>query len=333
MKAVILSQIKQPLTYSEIDTPELPTDRHVLLRVSAAAINHRDVYISQGLYAAIKTPAVLGSDVAGEVVACGAAVDAAIWQGQKVVVNPNINWGDDERVQGKDYQVLGMPSQGTFAEYITVNVDRLALAPTHLTMTEAAALPLAGLTAYRALLVRAQASAGDRVLISGIGGGVALFALQFAVALGLETWVTSSSDEKIARAVALGAKGGANYKNENWHKDLAAAAGGNFDVVIDSAGGEGFAKFIDIANPAARIAFYGGTHGKFSLSPQKLFWKQISVLGSTMGSDADFVKMMQLIDNHKVVPIVDSVWAMPQAQEAFDYMHNAQQFGKIILQA
>jgi len=224
-----------------------------------------------------------------------------------------------------------MPTQGTLAEYIKVPLHRLHFSPPHLTVERAAAIPLAGLTAFRALFSRAQARKGDRVLISGIGGGVALFVMQFALAAGLETWVTSSSEPKIERAISMGAKGGVNYKEKDWHKSLQTQAGGGFDVIIDSAGGEGFGYFIDIANPAARIAFYGGTQGKFTVNPQKMFWKQISLLGSTMGSDSEFEQMLAFINQHKIVPVVDSIWMMADVQEAFDYMRNGQQFGKIIL--
>lgn len=335
MKAVVLSEILKPILYQEMEQPSDLAADEVLIKITAAAINHRDIYITQGQYAGIETPAVLGSDAVGVVVAVGKAVeksqDAQLWQAAKVVINPNINWGERAETQAKNYQVLGMPTQGTMAEFIKLPLHRLHLCPQHLTDEQAAALPLAGLTAFRALFSRAEARTGDRVLISGIGGGVALFAMQFALAAGLEVWVTSSSDEKIAKAVAMGAKGGANYKQADWHKSLQKQAGGGFDVVIDSAGGDGFGLFVDIANPAARIAFYGGTHGKFSLNPQKMFWKQISVLGSTMGSDEEFAQMLAFVAQHKIIPAVDSVFSMADAQKAFDYMRNSQQFGKIVL--
>lgn len=331
MKAVVLSEILKPVSYEDIDMPTNLADDEALVKITAAAINHRDIYISEGLYAGIQLPAVLGSDAVGVVVSVGKGIDAQVWQGARVIINPNINWGERADTQDKKYEVLGMPTQGTMAEYIKVPLHRLYFAPLHLTLEQAAAIPLAGLTAYRALFSRAQARKGDRVLISGIGGGVAVFAMQFALAAGLETWVTSSSDTKIERAIHMGAKGGANYKGKDWHKSLQKQAGGGFDVVIDSAGGEGFGYFIDIANPAARIAFYGGTQGKFTVNPQKMFWKQISLLGSTMGSDKDFEDMLAFINKHEIVPLLDSVWLMLHAQKAFDYMRDGQQFGKIIL--
>ena len=136
---------------------------------------------------------------------------AAEWLGKTVIVNPSNQWGDNQRHQSKQYHILGLPKDGTLAEYLTVNADRLRLAPTHLNTEQAAALPLAGLTAYRALFGRAQLQAGEKVLISGIGGGVALFAMQFAIAAGADVYVSSSSEEKIAHAVQMGAKAGVLY--------------------------------------------------------------------------------------------------------------------------
>ena len=169
------------------------------------------------------------------------------------------------------------------------------------------------------------------MLISGVGGGVALFALQFAVAAGAEVYVTSSSDEKISRAIALGAKGSANYTTENWHKTFVKTHG-EVDIIIDSAGGNGFAKFLDIAAAGGRIVFYGGGQGLINnLSPQKIFWKQLSILGSTMGSDNEFTAMLKFVETHQIKPIIDSQFSIEQGRQAFDRMANGAQFGKIVI--
>ena len=329
MKALTLLNIKEALQYIEAQKPSITNADEVIVQIQAAAINHRDVYITQGLYAGIQTPAILGSDGVGIVVEAGE--NAQEWLQKSVIINPNCDWGNNDRVQGQAYKVLGMPSQGTMSEFIKLNKDRLAEKPVHLSIEEAAALPLAGLTAYRALIGRAQAQSGERVLISGVGGGVALNAMQFAIALGMEVWVTSGKDEKIQKAISLGAKGGVNYKTPNWHKTLMAEAKGGFDVIIDSAGGEGFGLFMDIANPAARIAFYGGTLGKSTFSPQRVFWKQIDILGCTMGNDKEFAQMVALVDKFQIRPIVDSVYNMTEGQAAFDYLDSGLQFGKVVL--
>lgn len=328
MKALVLPAIRQNLVYQETPTPS-PATGQVLVQLYAAALNHRDVYIQQGLYANIQTPVILGSDGAGQVVALGDGVDEE-WLDKAVIILPGIGW-EEGGVQPKDYQILGMPADGCLAQYVVVDIQQVFEKPAHLSFEEAAALPLAGLTAFRALMVRAQATGQDKILISGIGGGVALMAFQLALALGAEVYVTSGSEEKIEQAIQLGAAGGANYKTENWHRMLKEKAGGEFDVIVDSAGGEGFKHLIDIAAPAGRLVFYGGTRGKFSVSPQRVFWKQLSILGSTMGSRAEFERLLEFVREQKLVPVVDSTWALEEGQEAFDYMHQGQQFGKIVV--
>ncbi|MDX5346615.1 MAG: zinc-binding dehydrogenase, partial [Hymenobacteraceae bacterium] len=251
--------------------------------------------------------------------------------GMEVLINPNINWGDSEKAQSQEYTILGLPTNGTFAEYVCVAADRVHPKPAHLTFEQAAALPLAGLTAYRALFTRAQLQPAEKVLITGAGGGVALFAIQFAIAAGAEVYVTSGSDEKIARAKEMGARGGINYRQDDWFKQLKKEAG-LFDVIIDSAGGDQFAHLVDLAAPGGRIAFYGGTLGKINnLIPGRIFWKQLSILGSTMGSDADFKNMLAFVAKHKLVPEVDSVFPLSETEQAFRKMDAGKQFGKIVI--
>lgn len=205
--------------------------------------------------------------------------------------------------------------------------------PAHLSWTEAAALPLAGLTAYRALFSRARLQAGEQVLVSGIGGGVALCALQFAAAHGAQVYVTSGSDEKITRAIGLGAAGGFNYAQPGWAKTAAQGRAGRlFDVIVDSAGGEGFESLIDLAAPGARVVFYGATKGNVPvLSLRKIFWRQLSLLGTTMGSPADWQAMTNFVGRHRLSPVVGAVFPLEGFAEAFELMANGGQFGKIAL--
>jgi zinc-binding alcohol dehydrogenase/oxidoreductase len=318
MKALVLNALHQPLDYQDMPIPE-PGAGEVLVTLRAAALNHRDVYITQGLYGGIKFPTILGSDGAGE---C---------RGKAVVIDPTIGWGENPRVQAKDFGILGMPQDGTFAECIKVPEANLHPKPEHLSWEQATALPLAGVTAYRVLFTRCQVQAGEKVLITGIGGGVALFALQFAVAAGAEVWVTSGSDEKIEKARQWGAAGGANYRVEAWDKQLRQQTGG-FDVVIDSAAGDGFAALAGLCNPGARIGLYGGTRGKINgLSPQLVFWKQLNIFGSTMGDPQDFKHMLDLVNTHRIVPVVDSVFDLSEGNAALEKMNGGGQFGKIVL--
>lgn len=331
MKAIVLTANKAALQLNEVELAPL-IEGQVRVKIHAAAFNRRDYWIQQGQYAGLKYPVILGSDGAGVVVA-GEGEEAAAWIGKSVIINPGQNWGDNPRAQGKAFHILGLPQDGTFAEYVQIAASALYEMPSHLTYTQAAALPLAGVTAYRALCTRAQVQKGDKVLITGIGGGVAVLALQFAVALGAEVWVTSSKEEKIQAAVVLGAKGGISYKEENWGKTLVSQAGGGFDVIIDSAGGEAFATLVDIAASGGRIAFFGGTLGNFPpLSPQKIFWKQLSILGSTMGTQSDFAQMVDCVKKYQIVPVVDSVFPLSDAETAIQKMANSTQMGKIVLE-
>jgi NADPH:quinone reductase-like Zn-dependent oxidoreductase len=214
---------------------------------------------------------------------------------------------------------------------MAVPVAQLSPRRAQLSWEEAAALPLGGLTAYRALFTRAQLKPTDRVLLTGIGGGVALTALQYAIAVGAKVWVTSSSPEKIARAVRLGAEGGFDYTQKDWALDVAKSPGG-FDVIVDSAGGPGFETLIELAAPGGRIVFFGATRGNPPLLPmRKVFWRQISLLGTTMGSQADWRAMVEFVSLHHLKPVISEVFPFPRAADAFALMEDGAQFGKIVV--
>lgn len=344
MKAIYLEGTHQPIQYIDRPMPAAGSGE-VLIKLHAAALNHRDVFIRQGLYPAIKLPVILGSDGAGTVAEVGEGVDP-VWRGQPVVINPSMHWGDNPSFPGPDYQMLGMPANGTFAEYVSIGVNYIHHKPSHLSLEQATALPLTGLTAWRALMTRSglHTSSGttpEKVLITGIGGGAALFALQFAVAAGAEVWVTSGSDEKLEKAKALGAVGGVNYREPNWHKTLLAQTGqsterrsgqGYFDVIIDSAGGPGFARLIDVATAGGRIVFFGGTTGNITdIVPAKVFFKQLSIYGSTMGTEREFSDMIAFIAAKHIVPVVDEILPLAEAEQAMQKMESGKQFGKIVL--
>lgn len=317
MKALVLKSKEEAFYYGDWEEPK-PGAGEVVVEMRAAALNHRDVFITQGLYPNIKYPAILGSDGAG------------IVDGREVLINPAMEWGDDPRVQSKDFHILGLPRNGTFAEKVAVPEDKLYDKPRHLNWESAAALPLAGLTAYRALFTRGLLQSGERVLITGIGGGVALLALQFALAAGAEVWVTSGADKKIGHAKAMGAKGGANYKSDDWEEQLRQQTG-SFDLILDSAGGEGFAALIKLCRPGGRLVTYGGTRGRIpKLSPQIIFWRQLSILGSTMGTDKEFGEMLAFVSRHEIQPEVDEVFPLSQGSTAFERMDKGLQFGKIV---
>ena len=317
---VRLAQVAEPV----------PQAGEALVALKAAALNHRDVWIKIGKYAGLRYPCIPGSDGAGVVAAVGPGGDPA-WIGREVVINPGFGWGGSEAAQSPDFTILGLPRDGTFAERVAVPLVQLSAKPGHLSWEEAAALPLAGLTGWRALVSRARLAKGERVLVTGIGGGVALFALQFAVASGNEVWVTSSSDDKIARALALGARGGLRYDVGGWAEG-AAKAPGPFDVIVDGAGGPGFSALLDLAAPGGRIVLYGATRGNVpEVVLRKVFWKQLSILGSTMGSPADWSAMTGFAGRNAIRPVVSDVFAFERGPEAFELMERGAQFGKIVV--
>lgn len=317
MRALLLRHTGVLPEYTEHPAP-IPGRGETLVHIRAAALNHRDLFITQGLYAGIRLPCILGSDGAG------------ISGGREVVIYPARAWGRELACQGPEFRVLGMPDPGTFAEWIAVPKSTLYPKPAHLSMVEAAALPLAGLTAWRALMTQGKLRSGQKVLITGIGGGVALTAMQLALAAGAEVWVTSGDEAKIERAKGMGASGGANYRHDDWARQLRQA--GLFNLIVDSAGGDGFAGLPALAAPGGRIVTYGGTLGKVNgLSPQIIFWKQLHIIGSTMGSPTDFKQMLQFVERFQIKPVVEAVIPMSNGAAAFNLLSAGTQFGKVAL--
>jgi len=308
----------------------VPAPGEVVVGLVAAALNHRDVWIKAGQYAGIRYPIVPGSDGAGIVQGLGAGVDSS-WRGREVIINPAFGWGMEAGAPGADFSILGLPRDGTLAEQVAVPVAQLSPKPTHLSSEEAAALPLAGLTAYRALFARGQLARGEHVLISGIGGGVAGFALQYAVAAGAEVWVTSGDDSKIARARELGARGGFRYDQSDWIERAVREVGG-FELILDGAGGAGWPRLLDLLRPAGRMVVYGATRGNPPEIPmRKIFWRQVSVLGTTMGSPDNWDQMIQFVTRHEIHPIISRSYERDEALQAFAAMEQGSQFGKLVI--
>ncbi len=311
--------------------PELhPGPGEAVVRLYAAALNRRDVWIRKGQYAGVKVPIILGSDGAGEVAGVGEGV-AAAWQGRQVVIDPSFNWGQDERAQDSAFNILGLPVDGTYAEMVRVPAANLYPKPSHLSWEEAAAVPLASVTAYRALVTRARLQAGEVVLITGIGGGVATCALTMATHLGGKVYVTSGHESKLEAAKRLGALGGVNHRKDDWVKTLVAEIGARPDVIIDGAGGETWNRCLDALKPGGRLVSYGSTLGAAqNVEIRRIFWKQLNVFGSTMGSPSDFVAMLRLYEAG-LKPVIDKVFPLEQAGDAHIRMEAGDQFGKIVL--
>lgn len=327
MKALVLKDAGL-IELREVPKPTVTTGK-ALVRIKAAALNRRDDWIREGKYPNIKFGVTMGSDGSGIVEEVGDENDQP-WVGQEVVINPNIEWGSDLEVQSSRYTILGMPVDGTFAEYVCIPIDRLHHKPFHLDFLQASTLPLGGLTAFRALFRRGELRAGQNVLISGFGGGVAQFAFLFAQAAGANVYVSSGSDEKIEKALKLGAKGAYNYKKHSTYTDLWKTKGG-FDLVIDSAGGDQINSFIKILKPRGKIVFYGATNGlPAKLDLYRMFWNQLSLLGTTMGSDHEFSEMLTFVSKHQLRPQIDSIRPFSKIVESFPDITRPNKVGKIV---
>lgn len=329
MRAAYFRSPEQPLIVQPLKKPR-PIKDQVLIRLHNAALNHRDLWIMREQNQSFPEGIILGSDGSGVIESVGEDIDP-LYMGMEVVINPSHEWGDKTIVQGHSFKILGFPDHGTFSDYIVVPRKYVFEKPEHLNFEQSAAVPLAALTAYRALFSRARLRSGETVLITGIGGGVALWLLQFAVAYKAKVFVTSGSDEKIGKAKALGATEGYNYNDADWHSRALKDSGG-FDIIIDSAGGSQFNKLIEIALPGGRIVNFGRTAGNITdINTRLLYWKQLTVLGSTMGTRDEFLSMLEFLEGHKLVPVIDKVFPLEDIAQAFAHMESGNNFGKIVL--
>ena len=324
-----LQGIKEPLRLVESGDGK-PSPGEAVVELRAAALNRRDYWITQGLYPGIALPVILGSDGAGVVADLGDD-DEAGRLGDEVVIYPGIHWGSDPKAQSDDFSPLGMPTNGTLATRVLVPKECLFPKPTHLTWTEAAALPLGGTTAYRALCTQGELTPGERVLVTGVGGGVSSLALQLAVAMGGEVVVTSSSPEKLLAAKKLGAIMGFNYQQPDWHRQVRQHFGA-FDLVLDSAGGAGINQYIDLLKSGGRIVSYGATLGRpEKLDLHKIFWKQIRLIGSSMGAPQEFSQYLTVVNSRSLKPKIDRVFGFDEVNEAMGRLASAEQMGKIVV--
>jgi NADPH:quinone reductase-like Zn-dependent oxidoreductase len=332
MKAIRLHQPGGPeqLRYEEVPLPA-PGPDHVLIQLKAAALNHRDIWIRLGMQMADRLPLIPGSDGAGLVAGAGPGV-THVKTGDAVVINPSLNWGEREDRPSPAFRILGGPDPGTYAEFIAVPAGNVFPKPSPLSFEEAAAIPLASLTAWRAVVTRGQVRPGERVVILGIGGGVATFALQIARLAGAYVIATSSSEAKLERARELGADLTINYTSEDWERVVLERTGGGAEVIIDSVGQATWGKALRALRPGGRLVSFGATTGRTSeVDIRAVFWNQLSILGTTMGSPREFAAMLQLYEAGRLRPVVDSVFPLRDAAAAHRRMDEGQQFGKIVL--
>ncbi|THX96564.1 alcohol dehydrogenase [Aureobasidium pullulans] len=337
-------QVYYPL--EKINVPEsTPKDNQVVVKITAAALNHRDLFIRQHLYPGTTFGVPLLADGTGIVTSTGSSPEAKKWLNKRVILNPGSGWKDDPDgpEDPKGYAILGgtkLNPLGTLTESLVIDASELEEAPKHLTNAEAAAFPLTGLTAWRATVTKSgNCKPGRNILITGIGGGVALMALLFASAAGANVFVTSGSQEKLDKAKKLGAAGGAIYKEEGWEKKLLEQLPKDrkfLDAVIDGAGGDIVEKAFKIMKPGGVIVSYGMTVGPKMPFTMAAVLKNIDLRGSTMGSRKEFADMVSFVSTKNIRPIVSrSVSGLDNLEEInglFEDMKNASQFGKLVIE-
>jgi zinc-binding alcohol dehydrogenase/oxidoreductase len=332
MKALVLEATEGPhrAVVKEIETAS-PKAGEILVAIKAAALNHRELWITRGQYPGmLPAPFTLGCDGAGVIEAVGPGVDETR-VGEAVVLYPGLNWGTDPRFPGAGFGLLGMPGPGTIAEKISVPQASALPKPAHLSFGQAAAIALAGLTAWRGLFTKGGLKRGEKLLVTGIGGGVAMMALQLAQKQGAEVYVTSGSDETISRAVALGAKAGFNYKDESWRKALPKATGG-IDVVFDGAPASSYPNYGRALNVGARVVVYGSTGGlQFPVNAPELFLKNITVIGTNVGNMEDFKAMLAFVAEHRLEPVIERSFSLETSAEALAFLQDQHQIGKIVI--
>ena len=332
------------LKLNTVDTPQ-PKPHEILLEVNAAALNHRDVYIRQNLYPAISFENPLLADGCATVLPHpqSTAKPGSSLTSKRIIINPGTGWHSDAAAPEGPYTVLGGTSTtplGTLQEMMAVPADDVELAPEHLTDAEAAALPLTGLTAWRAFSTKSgNADRGRNILVTGIGGGVALMVLLFAAAKGCNVFVTSSSAAKIDKAKALGARDGVVYTDDGWPQMLRKLLPNErpfLDAVIDGAGGDIMGSTWKLLRPGGVVVSYGMTTLGQPTLPMQAVMKNIELKGSTMGSRREFKEMVQFVRDKKIRPVVERVVEGIDNLEAidglFDDVKAGRQFGKVVVQ-
>jgi zinc-binding alcohol dehydrogenase/oxidoreductase len=334
MKAIRLHELGGPekLVYEDVPDPE-PDPGEIVVRLHNAALNRRDVFLTYGQYPGAKPdalPVILGSDGSGEVVARGDGADGPS-EGTEALINPALYWGENPDFPGKEYRILGLPDEGTFAQFVKVPADHVFPKPSHLSHEEAAAIPLGALTAYRALVTRGELQEGETVVVPGIGSGVATLVVQMAAAMGARVFVTSGSDEKIEQAKELGAEGGVNYNSEDWSRELKAMTGG-VDLSVDHVGGEAFNALVSLARPGGRIVVFGATAGPTPKAMTiRIALKHLTVLGTAMGTAEEFGAMLELYQERDLHPVINATFSLEETAAAMAYMEEGKGTGKIVL--
>jgi NADPH:quinone reductase-like Zn-dependent oxidoreductase len=328
------------LRVQELPEPAIEAPNHVLVQIRAAGLNRLDLFVADGLPGVHPTfPHVVGSDGAGVVRAVGTAV-RQVRPGDRVMINPTLSCGECPAcLEGEEslchsLRVLGEHCPGTVAEYVAVPAENLALVPAEMQWAQAASFSLATLTAWHMLVSRAGLKPGEYVLIWGIGGGVALAALQVARLMGARTIVTSGSDAKLDAARGLGADVALNHLRADIASEVRQHTGGRgADVVIDSVGKQSWQGSLRSLRRGGRLVICGATTGPdISLDLRRLFWHQWSIMGSTLGNRRDYAEIVRHAARGKLWPIIDQVVKLEKWLFAFERLKQGEQVGKLVIE-
>ncbi len=297
----------------------------VKVRIKAAGMNRRDLMLLTR-HKENEPYLILGSDAAGIIEEIGDHVQG-IQVGDEVIINPSLGWEEKSSAPPENFQIVGLPNHGTFSERMIISSKNVEKKPTYLSWDEAGTLALAGITAYRALFTRGNIQESDTVMIPGIGSGVATFLLQFAKAAGARVIVTSRSEEKRKQAIELGADLAIDTYSD-WKEELKDE---QVSLLIESIGASTFNKSLDIVKPGGTIVTFGATtEDEVTIDIRKFFYAQQNLLGSTMGSREEFVEMLAFIDKYQIKPIVNKTYSPEEYNEAFTYLKNSENFGKLV---
>jgi len=345
MKATLFYEHGGPevLKYIDMEEPRLQPSS-VTIDVQAVALNHLDLFVRNGIPGIeLEMPHILGSDISGIVKETGERVPPSIEEGQRVIVDPSLSCGTcyacirGEESLCPDFQIVGEHVRGGYAELFGIHHENVIPIPdsANLTFVEAAAVPLTFMTAWRLMMTKARVKPGQKVLIIGIGGGVALAALQISKIAGATVLVTSSSDAKLKKAEGMGADYGINYIDQpEFHKEIWTKTNSiGVDVVFDSVGDATWQKSLRSLKKGGRLVTCGATSGPKAVTNINLvFWNQLEILGSTMASRSELRDVLELVWAGKLKPVIDQTLPLSKAAEAHQILENGEQFGKIVLE-
>ncbi|WP_280769193.1 zinc-binding dehydrogenase [Salipaludibacillus daqingensis] len=311
--------------YQDMDEQK-PNKGEVSVKMKVAGLNHRDLFVLQK-HDETDSALIIGSDGAGIVESIGKGV-TRVAVGDEVVINPSLGWINQSDAPPENFQIVGLPGHGTFAEKVIISEKNLEKKPTHLTWEESGVFSLAALTAYRALFTRAKISSEDTVLLPGVGSGAVTFLLLFAKAAGARVIVTSRSEKKRQKALELGADIAIDSESD-WNEAL---DGEKVDVVVETVGAATFQKSLDQLRKGGTMVTFGASAGDtVSLDLRSFFYGQYNLLGTTMGSQEEYQKMLSFISKHEIKPVIDTTFPLKDTKQALERLADAKQLGKIAL--